>query len=390
MQILALFNPDHDMAQANGSPHYMSPQSACKFANDGAFLLAWLSPEAYIWGENVHTDEQFVSLCQQLQLDASVISPQKIGTIDFDKIEVWGWNASVVNKLERAGVSASLLPTDSQLMRWRELSHRRQTIAAMKFLQDKAGPHFHPVEIPRELQSLAEVNDFIDEHQQVILKMPWSGSGRGVRRIDGELNEHQLGWVQQAMCKYESVLGENFYRVVQDFAMEFSCEPSARFVGYSLFQTRNGVYQHNILMSDSEIEQLLTQWIPLEILTNIRGVLTDFINQEIVPFYQGNVGVDMFVYQEDDEYKWNPVVEFNLRNTMGLLAHRFYQKYVVLGQRGVMKMRYCAKKGELYREHRQLQQKYPVIIQNHQIHQGYMSLVPIDENSAYTVQVFIQ
>lgn len=385
MQILALFNPDHDMAQANGSPHYMSPQSACKFAEDAGFLLAWIFPGAYILSGNLCEDEQFSLLCQQLQQHATIISPQKIGAVAFDKVEAWGWNASLVNKLKCAGISESLLPTDAQLKCWRELSHRRLTISAMQFLQNMTDFHLQP----RELQTLDEVNGFIAANRQVVLKMPWSGSGRGLRRIDGEMNEHQLGWVQQSIRKHGCVLGEKFYPVIQDFAMEFSCESKARFVGYSLFQTQNGVYQHNVLLPDGDIEQRLTQCIPLERLRGTREMLTDFINREIAPLYHGNVGVDMFVYQEDNEYKLNPAVEFNFRNTMGLLAHQFYQKYVALGKHGVMKMRYCAKRGALYQEHRQLQQQYPLIIQNHRIQQGYMSLVPVNENSAYAVQVFV-
>jgi hypothetical protein len=55
--------------------------------------------------------------------------------------------------------------------------------------------------------------------------------------------------------------------------------------------------------------------------------LMEFLRNNIAGRYEGYVGIDQFVhlpFEGDDEIGFNPVVEINLRMTMGLLAHNIY------------------------------------------------------------------
>ena len=70
----------------------------------------------------------------------------------------------------------------------------------------------------------------------------------------------------------------------------------------------------------------------------------NFLKEKVAKVYNGFVGVDMFVYSEardagcdaqDVEYKINPVVEFNLRMTMGMVARVVYDRCVQKGVRGM-------------------------------------------------------
>ena len=70
----------------------------------------------------------------------------------------------------------------------------------------------------------------------------------------------------------------------------------------------------------------------------IQEFVQQFLKQEIAPYYNGDAGVDMFVYQEDGKYKLHPFVEVNLRKTMGLAAHDIYARYCHPESRGTFRI----------------------------------------------------
>ena len=169
--------------------------------------------------------------------------------------------------------------------------------------------------------------------------------------------------------------------------MEFVCDNDVRFEGYSLFETHNGVYLSNTLMSDEAIEKYLSQWIDIQTLAEYRSLLVQFIREEVAPYYNGCVGVDMFVYQKDVDFFVNPAVELNLRMTMGLLANRFVREYMAPGATGKMSVEYRAGEGELYEEQRSLNEKFPPVFTDGKLKCGTMTLSPVLPETHYTVRV---
>ena len=169
--------------------------------------------------------------------------------------------------------------------------------------------------------------------------------------------------------------------------MEFLCDGKVSFEGYSLFETHNGVYLSNSLISDDAIENHLSQWIDIQILAEYKNLITQFIQEEIAPYYKGCVGVDMFVYQKDGNFFVNPAVELNLRMTMGLLANRFVREYMALGASGVMSVEYKAGEGEMYEEQQALQQRFPPVFADGKLMSGCISLSPVMPETCYTVRI---
>ena len=91
------------------------------------------------------------------------------------------------------------------------------------------------------------------------------------------------------------------------------------FIGYSLFESRNGAYSKNILASNEEIEDMIAGYIPRYTLIAIREELTAILADNLVGHYEGFLGVDQIVCQTDSPV-FIPVSEINLRMTMGLIA----------------------------------------------------------------------
>ena len=384
---LHLFNPDHDLAMAHGRTHYVPPASAVAFAADAAPVVSWLTRDAAVLVPEQTLPDEFLRQLQELRKECRWVTQQELPDLSLEKVLPWGWNYNLRERLKKMGIAAEILPTDTELAEIQRLSHRRTAGEAMKFLRERAArPDLLPLPA-QELHSLEEADQFFRDHGDVMFKMPWSGSGRGLRHVVDAMSTHQRGWIGQSIRKHGCILAEPFHSVVQDFAMEFICDETVVFEGYSLFETHNGVYLGNILASDAEIEKHLSQWIDIQLLHEYRDGLLQFIQKEIAPYYKGCVGVDMFVYQKDGAYFINPAVELNLRMTMGLLANRFCRNYLADGTTGTMSLEYRATAGELYAEHLVMNEKFPPVSADGKLVSGSITLSPVLPETCYTVQV---
>ena len=115
--------------------------------------------------------------------------------------------------------------------------------------------------------------------------------------------------------------------------MLFECHHEGiDFIGYSLFESRNGAYSKNILASNEEIEDIIAGYIPRETLIAIREDLRAFLSDTLVGHYEGFLGVDQMICQADSPIfvpaspVFVPVSEINLRMTMGLIARNQYDQ----------------------------------------------------------------
>ena len=390
-QKLYIFNPDHDLAIAHGTNHYVSPASALIFRHDATLLLSWIADKGdYILCSEPTTSERWDEIANQLHLPCNIVDNNTIAQCPITQIVPWGWNHNIVQQLQQKLPSPLLFPSSQTLHHWRQLSHRQWAGKALSFLQQHSSqPHLVP-EAAQICTQITDIEDYLTQHKEIILKMPWSGSGRGLRHIYTTMTPHQKGWAQNSILKQGMVLAEPFRHVIQDFAMEFECKEKAHFIGYSLFYTHHGTYQKNILLNHTAIERFLSQFIDIEILIEYRELLLTFLNENFCPTYRGFVGADMFVFEENNCYYIHPVVELNVRMTMGLIAARFTEKYLTEDTSGTLRMRYLQEPNALYQEDRNLSQQYPLHIVNGKIISGYLSLTPILETTQYAIQVLIK
>lgn len=386
---LYLFNPDHDMALAHGSNHYVAPDSALKFASDAASLPVWVAEQGRVLVDQL-PDADFLDLCRRLDLKAQFTLLTELDTTQVDEIVPWGWNWNVVNRLDKNGLPKSVLPTVEILDAFRRLAHRRTAAHLAEFVRHRYSQAHSLPSMAEELCDMAALERYVQEHQAAVLKMPWSGSGRGIRRVAHPLNQHQYGWAVHSIRRYGCVMAEPLYPVIQDFAMEFVCdEAGVRFVGYSLFYTHNGIYQHNLLLSDKKILQALSAYVSVEHLAELQELVQGFLQQTLFPVYRGCIGVDMFIYQEGDHYGINPYVEINLRMTMGYLAHQIVQRHLADDASGVMRMRYLPGHRALLEEHHRLSVQSPLVLEKGKMAHGYCSLTPVSPDTQYAVQLLL-
>ena len=331
-----LFNPEHDLALAHGAHNYTTPPFARQLRHDLRLLPAWMAPAgSYIAvPDDAPIDDDRRWLLDH-HLDVTPVTISRIVDLGACRIHPWGWDAALRYRLLQAGVSPGNLPTDEQLDWIQRLSHRRVTIAVHQSL----GGTFSPC--PVELNNHQDVVAFMHQHPGCYLKMPWSGSGKGIYRvIDPQGDSHVLRWIDGALHRQGSLLCEVGLDRVQDFAVECECRDGKTVLtGYSVFDSDfHSQFGTGRVAPMDELHQfLLVQYPALDqVVQNVLNALDGIV----APHYEGPLGIDMMLYRnEHGDIALNPCVEVNLRMTMGMVTAAMGS---IHGLRGRFKIEYSA------------------------------------------------
>ena len=386
---LFIFNPWHDMALANYTPYYKIPSEILRMTDDLAFLPAWYAPDdALIKIPDVESAECFCSQISELRKD---FHEKFTADIISCEISPWGWNPALVYMLTNEGVGADFLPDIKQLDKIRHLSGRQRCVDVLK--------HFSSVEgVCGETfccYDMGEIKSHLHSYGRIILKAPWSGSGRGLYRVSSEnWNLNVEGWVSRILRTQGCVMVEPLYNKVCDFAMEFysSSDGKVVFAGYSLFETDDfGNYKQNILMSDSRIEsRLLEHGIRLEKLCEVKSRLLEIFNHMVGGCYTGYLGVDMMLCNENNRILLHPCVEINMRMNMGVVSRKVFDTYVSPASSGLFVIEHYNSDNEAIAFHKRMSDNAPLITDGgNSIRSGYLTLTPVQSTTRYQAYIIV-
>ena len=329
---LHIFNPEHDIALASGLSNFTAPHAGRQLRHDLGFLPAiWAKEGDVVMVDDVEQAEhswQKISHRINTLLGTEILlranwefTPGKLGVYSGQNfsVEPWGWNCALRALLLRRGVSEKLLPTEAQLQTIRELSHRRTaaTLLPKLRMEGTVGEAF-------VCQEEAEVESLLQQYGQIVLKAPWSSSGRGLRflSVDRSPLSMQARWLRNVIAAQGCVVAEPYYNKVKDFGMEFYSDGQGgiSYLGLSLFHTANGAYTGNILATESTKQVMISRYIPMALLNDVKEKICHELSQVYNGCYCGPFGVDMMVVGHDEGFLLHPCVEINLRRTMGHVA----------------------------------------------------------------------
>ena len=284
-----IFNPEHDLCIANVDENFVPPKSAVGFAKENTDLSEYLK------------------------------RPNR----QRRQIIPWGWNPSLKKRLINEGIDPATLPSEEELQFIRTHSRREFALDVHSRLSC-ADPQVIGPDYRIAATSVSEIETFISVNGSAVLKSPLSGSGKGIRFVREGLSESDEGWCRRTLDKQGSVIVERRFEIIKEFAMLFECHHEGiDFIGYSLFESRNGAYSRNILASNEDIEEMITGYIKPDTLASIRESLTSSLTDTLAGHYEGFLGVDQMICQSGSPV-FIPVSEINLRMTMGLIARNQY------------------------------------------------------------------
>lgn len=333
--ILHIFNPEHDIALASGLSNFTAPHAGRHLRHDLGYLPAiWASEnDVIVVDDPEYAAHRWKRLAPRLarlgETNGYKTGPRQFltwkelqGLADVT-IEPWGWNSALRALLLRSGLKENLLPTMESLDTIRELSHRRVASSLLPQLrvEGTTGESF-------ECRTTEEVESLLARYGRLVLKAPWSSSGRGLR-FHSLLNPQPSihNWINNIVASQGSVMVEPYYNKVKDFGMEFYSDGRGRvqYLGLSLFQTQNGAYTGNILATETVKEDTMSRFLSPTLLQTVREEICRRLGKLFCDKYCGPFGVDMMVVgcgmkREGRENLLHPCVEINLRRTMGHVA----------------------------------------------------------------------
>ena len=291
MNCLYVFNPENDMALADGHPGYTPPVQIQQMRRELWWLPQWWADEEdIVWN-----------------------GEERLNLSDDTRILPWGWSPSLCHQLKQAGVQESLLPSRKELEQIRQLSHRQTAVSLLHELRSELPLDGHFAGNSVLCRSIEEAEKTANEYGEALLKSPWSSSGRGLMKTD---NPQWKAWASRILKAQGSVVVEQFLHKVSDFALEFWLDGKGgvEYQGLSLFYTNErGAYLGNWVAPEEQKLAWLAQYIPLQYLQAIRAWWTARLSRFD---YAGPVGIDMMLAQEGI----CPCIEVNWRWTMGLVS----------------------------------------------------------------------
>ncbi|MGN1216184.1 MAG: hypothetical protein ACI4TJ_08055 [Candidatus Cryptobacteroides sp.] len=286
-----IFNPDHDLCLANGSSTFLPPTSARRFGQDCPAIMEYVLPD---------------------------VSPHK----------VWGWDRIVLGRLLRSGIDPSDLPSPEYIDTVRELSHRRHALSCREYVFSRLdGASFLADIAPFEATTLDSVISKVNEYSDALLKAPWSGSGKGIRKVRPDTwTKSDLGWCAKVLQKQGSVMVERRQKVALDFSLQYRMTAGGLvFVGFAIFETEGCAYNANLLASNEHILRLLSGYSDAGNILRVRDLVGEYLENTFLGRYQGVLGVDMFFTVEG---KMAPCIEINVRNNMGMVSRVVHDRLV--------------------------------------------------------------
>lgn len=385
MKRIDLFNPEHDLALANGDRHFIAPANIRAMAHDLALLM------------------------------------QEVRGLGDGRPFPWGWDSMVVERFKKMGVPTALLPSATSVGALRQRSERGTAHLLLDAFKQNHTDNIYIGE-SRMIRSVEDIAFYAEQHGHVLLKAPLSGSGKGLRHVNvNDDDNHQSGrrstsalmsslkkvesWANALIHRHGYLTAEPYYTKVQDFAMEFMVDAAGcHFIGYSLFVTdHHGRYTGSRLMSDEKIEDILAGYVSRQALHEVRdwliahqsAIVPDEWNTDRHPIY---FGVDMMIVdvsqqsmpvEDKSVFALHPCVEINLRMNMGIIAHEIYRHRLVPEAEGMYHIARFVDNATLRAFHEEQSMEHPSTYSDGRLVSGYAAITPIADDTQHIAYIIV-
>lgn len=324
---LYLFNPEHDLALASGLERFTAPHAARQLRHDLGWLPAlWadagFGEEAFVLVDDVES-AQTQTARYGLGENIRFVEQSQLAQLPIDRVDPWGWDIALHSKLLQAGLCRKELPAIERLEVVKQHSHRRTAAQLLPRLRME-----HTVGVAYECSNREDVDYLLRHYDRLVLKAPWSSSGRGIRFVcgsDGPLSASVEGWMAHVFEQQGTVMAEPYYNKIRDLGMEFVSDGqgNVEYTGLSLFHTENGAYKGNIVATEERKWSMLGSSAIAETVHGVQQKACSLLGPLLKGKYAGPLGIDMMVVapkEHESDLELHPCVEVNLRRTMGHVA----------------------------------------------------------------------
>jgi len=388
-----LFNPTCELAVANGSVNYMAPAQLRKFENELG-TLPWIlaSSQDIILVDKVPS-QQFTDQLENkgfslpaFQTKESSLSDPSFLLADKGFLFPWGWSPAAHKLLSPLKPGCCPEFGNSPVAEWRDVHRELYSRKSALTILERNIKEYHSDNI----LSSNDLPDVCTSHEQIIalqhkwgkvvVKAPWSSSGRGLQILrPNEYNLTNRQVITGYLKQQGFVIVEPWHNKVLDLSFQFLSFGNGKieYRGLTAFSTdHSGRYLGNYLQElppdlTPELKEFLS-----ENLDNVKTALHQVLaSSDYSANYYGWFGVDAIIYKSPDgKLKFHPCLEINCRFTMGAIALRLRTH---LAEQSVGEFQIThGKEGDFAQYCEEMARKEPLITDSGKIVSGFLSLTP--------------
>ncbi len=336
------FNPTNEIAVANGTTSWQAKSHLIQFEHDLELLAAFLAkPTDFALVHLLPTDSHVAHL-QQYGIELPTFLPFSFPTLvpyfadqSIDFLRPWGWSPCMLSILNPLFPFCSSDFLKSPAACWseqrRDLYSRLTSLDVLRRLKSDSTLNglVSQAYLPKKCYTLEEVQRAHVFFGKSVLKVPWSSSGRGVQPLKtGEIHASILNWCRGILKDQGYAMVDPWHNKVIDFSFQFDFKPQkAQFVGVSFFETdEQGRYLGNWLMPQYEGRKYEAYLFVNKFIDLISSKLKVALELVLGFEYEGHLGVDAMVVEENGAFRIHPCIEINLRYNMGFVSLKLAEK----------------------------------------------------------------
>lgn len=400
------FNPTCEYAIASGNPSWQPNRILRKMESDLSSIQLFLAGGGdFIIADKIPSREYQHRLLPLVNELPEFVLKSKIAGSNFSRIPKnrllpWGWSPAAHKLLQPLKDSCSEDFKNSPVFNWnsifREKFSKRFALTCLEALLREVKYEkifLSPQKVPVVCNSTDEVEKAVKRWGRIMVKAPWSSSGRGLQPVT-KTPVHEKVWerIGGMIAGQGFVLAEPYLNKIIDFSFQFEIKrQTIRFLGISNFITdKKGQYQGNFLNGRPEnTDAEITRFQQLAIQKTLPPLIAVLESSELKEYYEGFFGVDTLVFTgENRELKINPCMEINLRQNMGLLSLHL-EGLLANRKQGVYRMFH--QPGTTFRQFsEQMQKRFPAVFNSEsKLESGFFPLTEDSEEALFGAYLFV-
>lgn len=326
---LHIFNPEHDIVLGYNKSHISVPHAAQELRMNLGFLpMLWAEDGDAILVDDIKYALKVSASLRKFASEILFVEHSDLKSLPIQKILPWGWDKRINSELLENGVDKNIVLDETHVGEIRLLSDRVHTSNLLKSVRQG----IESLTCGESILCITykEVESQIKKYRNLVVKAPWSSSGRGIRYVNGSIDSAKKSWIDKVISRQGHVMVEPYYNKVCDFALEYYAYDDGRieYRGLSVFQTVNGKYAGNVIANEEYKRLRLGRYVDMQLLDFVKDRIKNYLSSHLLGKYSGPLGVDMMAVADKKNGKLllHPCVEINLRRTMGHVALALAQK----------------------------------------------------------------
>ncbi len=362
-----------------------------KFAEDLELLCSFLGEPDDLCILRHLPDNQFVKSLEQIGFRLPEFIKLSNLRLLYSRTDIqnysmhpWGWSPNIFTSFVDL-----LKHTQNSMTAWhneyRNLYDRRFALSVLEsMLHNQEDTRLISKNyLPITCYTVAHVQVAMERWGQIVLKAPFSSSGRGIQFLRKPvLNDANIRWINHTLEAQGHIMVEPLLERTHDLSFHFYSDGAGglNFAGIMPLQTHiNGRYIGNIIVPKGT-EALYWGLAKYELLNETVSKLLEILKTtDITTRHTGFFGIDAFFFKSFEVEKLQPCVELNLRQNMGIVTIKIAE-ILHPDANGIFGIELCKKENPIDIVNR-LQFAHPVEFRDGKLFRGFVLLTPVNSRT---------